>query len=227
MTGGTGFIGGHVARQLRERGDDVTALVRDPAKATALKELGCRVVAGDLSDVAAIEAGLEGADAAIHGAAVYEVGIPKSEHPRMREANVVGTENVLGACLARRDAEGRLRLDDRRLRQHPRRGRRRDLRAPRRQLHVLLRTDEVRGPPGRQAPDRGRAAVRDRPARRRVRARRPLGDRQADERLPRRPDADDRLRRPRDEHGPRRRRRRRRSARARQGRARRVLQPRR
>jgi nucleoside-diphosphate-sugar epimerase len=100
LTGGTGFIGGHVARQLRERGDDVVALVRSPAKADALEALGCEVVAGDLSDLEAIHRGLDGAGAAIHGAAMYEVGIPASQRQPMREANVVGTENVLGACLA-------------------------------------------------------------------------------------------------------------------------------
>ncbi len=42
---------------------------------------------------------MEGCDAVIHGAAVYEVGIPKSEHRAMYEANVVGTETVLGAAL--------------------------------------------------------------------------------------------------------------------------------
>jgi len=99
LTGGTGFIGGHVTRLLRERGDDVVALVRNAEKGRELSELGCELVAGDLSDIAAIEAGLAGADAAIHGAAIYEVGIPKSEHARMYEANVVGTDNVLGACL--------------------------------------------------------------------------------------------------------------------------------
>ena len=41
LTGGTGFIGGHVARLLRERGDEVKALVRNPEKARALTKLGC------------------------------------------------------------------------------------------------------------------------------------------------------------------------------------------
>src|SRR6266516_4002023 len=99
VTGGTGFIGGHVARMLRERGDEVRALVRSPDKGAALTELGCELVPGTLSDKDAIRAGMEGCDAAIHGAAVYEVGIPSSEHRAMYEANVIGTENVLRAAL--------------------------------------------------------------------------------------------------------------------------------
>ena len=55
---------------------------------------------GDLSAGAAIADGLEGCDAAIHGAAIYEVGIPESEHRPMYEANVLGTERVLRAALA-------------------------------------------------------------------------------------------------------------------------------
>jgi dihydroflavonol-4-reductase len=100
VTGGTGFIGGHVVRKLRERGDDVRALVRTPAKGSALQELGCELVPGSLSDADAIRAGMEGCDAAIHGAAVYEVGIPESQHRAMYESNVVGTETVLRAALA-------------------------------------------------------------------------------------------------------------------------------
>lgn len=99
VTGGTGFIGGHVVRLLRERGDDVVCLVRNPAKASELETLGATLVQGDLDDTGAIRAGLEGCDAAIHGAAVYKVGIPKSEHAAMRAANVTGTENVLDACI--------------------------------------------------------------------------------------------------------------------------------
>jgi dihydroflavonol-4-reductase len=99
VTGGTGFIGGHVVRKLRERGDEVRALVRSPEKGRKPEALGCELVGGDLADEAAIRAGLEDCDAAIHGAAIYEVGIPEREHARMHEANVVGTERVLGAAL--------------------------------------------------------------------------------------------------------------------------------
>ncbi len=98
LTGATGFIGGTVARQLRDRGDEVVCLVRSPKKAEALEGIGCSLVRGDLSDRAAIAAAMAGCDAAIHAAAMYEVGIPKSQHAAMYEANVTGTENALGAA---------------------------------------------------------------------------------------------------------------------------------
>ena len=99
LTGGTGFIGGALAAALRQRGDDVVALVRTPSKAVELQRLGCSLVEGDLGDTGAIERGMNGVDAAIHGAAIYEVGVPASRHAAMEEANVRGTERVLGAAL--------------------------------------------------------------------------------------------------------------------------------
>jgi dihydroflavonol-4-reductase len=99
VTGATGFIGGEVARQLRARGDEVSCLVRSPEKAGGLEGLGCVLVRGNLGDVAAIRGAIEGCDAVIHAAAMYEVGIPASQRPAMYEANVTGTENVLGAAL--------------------------------------------------------------------------------------------------------------------------------
>ena len=100
VTGATGFIGGEVVRQLRDRGDEVVCLVRSPEKAGKLTEMGCELVAGDLGDGDAIRAGLEGCDALIHSAAMYEVGIPESQHQAMFDANVTGTERVLEAALA-------------------------------------------------------------------------------------------------------------------------------
>ena len=99
LTGGTGFIGGHVVAKLRDRGDDVRALVRTPEKGAALAERGCELVPGTLADKRVIRETMQGCDTAIHGAAVYEVGIPRSKRREMYEANVVGTENVLRAAL--------------------------------------------------------------------------------------------------------------------------------
>ncbi len=99
VTGGTGFIGGAVVRQLRARGDEVVCLVRNPEKGKDAAALGCELVAGDLGDERAIREGMAGCDAVIHAAAVYEVGIPAREREPMREANVGGTERVLGAAL--------------------------------------------------------------------------------------------------------------------------------
>jgi nucleoside-diphosphate-sugar epimerase len=99
VTGGTGFIGGEVARQLRARGDGVACLVRNPGKAAKLNDLGCELVSGDLGDERAMRQGMAGCDAVIHAAAVYEVGIPASERPAMREANVGGTERVMKVAL--------------------------------------------------------------------------------------------------------------------------------
>jgi nucleoside-diphosphate-sugar epimerase len=100
VTGGTGFIGGEVVRQLRVRGDDVVCLVRSPAKGAAVVALGCEFASGDLGDAAALQAGMVVCDAVIHAAAMYEVGIPKKQHSAMWEANVAGTERVMQAALA-------------------------------------------------------------------------------------------------------------------------------
>jgi nucleoside-diphosphate-sugar epimerase len=99
VTGGTGFIGGEIVRQLRERGDEVVCLVRSPEKAERLTALGCQLASGDLGDETAIRNGVEGCDAVVHAAAMYEVGIPASKRPAMWEANVAGTERVMNAAL--------------------------------------------------------------------------------------------------------------------------------
>jgi nucleoside-diphosphate-sugar epimerase len=100
VTGGAGFIGGEVCRQLRSRGDGVVAIVRDPALSGQLAGIGASLVRGDLSDVGEIAHTLEGADAAIHCAGAYRIGIPQSEHPRMWDSNVEATSRFLEAATA-------------------------------------------------------------------------------------------------------------------------------
>ena len=95
VTGGTGFLGSRVVARLRERGDEVLALVRAPERA---RGLDARLVRGDLSDRARLAEAMHGCDAVFHAAARYEVGVPSSERGAMVAANVTGTENVLDAA---------------------------------------------------------------------------------------------------------------------------------
>jgi len=99
MTGATGFIGTSTARHLTGQGHQLTCLVRDRSKATGLGELGCDLVDGDLSDQDRLAVQMQGHDAVVHNAALYEVGIPESRHQALKEANIDGTANVLNACL--------------------------------------------------------------------------------------------------------------------------------
>jgi nucleoside-diphosphate-sugar epimerase len=99
VTGATGFVTGTVTLQLLARGDEVRALVRDASRAQTLARAGVDLFTGDLSDGAAMNRGMAGVDAVIHGAAMYEVGIPPSLRPAMLAANVTGTEHVLEAAL--------------------------------------------------------------------------------------------------------------------------------
>jgi dihydroflavonol-4-reductase len=96
VTGGTGFVGSRLVRRLRERGDEVIALVRSPEKA---KGLDAEIAAGDLSSRERLAAAMHGCDSVFHLAAVYKIGIPASERAAMREVNVAGTGNVLDAAV--------------------------------------------------------------------------------------------------------------------------------
>ena len=99
VTGATGFVAGTVVTLLLARGDEVRALVRDAARGQILARAGVDLVTGDLADGAALHRGMDGVDAVVHGAAMYEVGIPPSRRPAMFAANVTGTEHVLEAAL--------------------------------------------------------------------------------------------------------------------------------
>jgi nucleoside-diphosphate-sugar epimerase len=100
VTGGAGFIGRSVCRQLRARDDEVVAVVRDPGRATELEEMGCEVRAGDLTSPEALSGGMRGCDGVVHVAGSYKVGVPANERPQMYDANVGTTHRVLGAAIS-------------------------------------------------------------------------------------------------------------------------------
>jgi len=96
VTGGGGFLGSAIIRQLVARGDEVRSLSR--SKHAALDELGVKQICGDLSNPQDVVAAVENCDIVFHVAAKAGFWGPYSSYHRI---NVVGTENVLAACKKR------------------------------------------------------------------------------------------------------------------------------
>jgi dihydroflavonol-4-reductase len=95
VTGATGFIGWHVARQLLERGDRVRILVR---QASRVRDLGgAEVVVGDLLDADSLRRAVAGCGVVYHVAADYRLWAPQPE--QLYRSNVEGTRSLL--CAAR------------------------------------------------------------------------------------------------------------------------------
>ena len=95
VTGGTGFIGGRVVRQLRAAGHEVRALVRTPSQAKDLEGLGAALHAGDITDKESMRAAMRGCDGVFHLAAWYRIGARPSQRRDAERINIQGTRNVL------------------------------------------------------------------------------------------------------------------------------------
>ena len=70
VTGGTGFVGGHVVASLRRAGKRVRCLVRDVRSAERLA--GCELVEGDMTHPATLRGAVDGADAVVHLVAIRQ-----------------------------------------------------------------------------------------------------------------------------------------------------------
>ena len=95
VTGGGGFLGSAIIRQLRARGDEARSFSRHSHQELSL--LGVEQMRGDLSDPAAVLEAVKGCDMVFHVAA--KAGIWGS-YEEFYRANVAGTGNVIAACLA-------------------------------------------------------------------------------------------------------------------------------
>jgi nucleoside-diphosphate-sugar epimerase len=93
VTGGGGFLGSAICRQLLVRGDDVIAYQRSASE--ELEKLGVRIIQGSITDAEMLNAAFKGVDAVIHTAAKAGIWGPYDDYFR---PNVLGTENVLAAC---------------------------------------------------------------------------------------------------------------------------------
>jgi uncharacterized protein YbjT (DUF2867 family) len=93
VTGGTGFVGGHVVHLLREQSREVRCLVRDGRRAEKLESWGCEVVEGDVTEPSSLRRAVEGVDVAVHLVAIRQ-GKPEE----FQRIMVGGTRNLLQAA---------------------------------------------------------------------------------------------------------------------------------
>lgn len=104
VTGAGGFIASHLVESLLAQGALVRAFIRYTSRSEAgflqdiLDHPGLEILAGDLTDEAAVDEAVEGMEIVFHLGAL--ISIPYSyQHPRQVVAsNVIGTLNVLMAC---------------------------------------------------------------------------------------------------------------------------------
>jgi len=104
VTGGAGFIGAEMVRQLVSLGKDVVVLDLDRQVERMQDELpkGIDVVRGSVLDKSAVREAMSGVDAVIHLAAV--LGVKNSEQNKLYtlDVNVNGTQNVIETAIAHR-----------------------------------------------------------------------------------------------------------------------------
>jgi uncharacterized protein YbjT (DUF2867 family) len=93
VTGGTGFVGGHVVHALRARDAKVRVLVRDPKRARRLSAWGAELVVGDIADLTVLRAACVGVTAVIHLVAIIKGA--RADFERVME---LGTRNLVSAA---------------------------------------------------------------------------------------------------------------------------------
>lgn len=101
VTGGTGFLGAYIIKQLIESGYAVRAIKRATSQLPSFinKDVFDKAewVNGDILDVVALADAMQGIDIVIHSAA--KVSFAKADRKEMYHVNVDGTANVVNVAL--------------------------------------------------------------------------------------------------------------------------------
>lgn len=95
ITGATGLLGGHLIKQLQQRGETIRALVLPVENADKLLKQGVEVVRGDITDASTLAPAVKDVDLIFHLAGMMGVWRPLSDY---RLVNVNGSENLYMAA---------------------------------------------------------------------------------------------------------------------------------
>jgi dihydroflavonol-4-reductase len=96
VTGATGFLGSHVARQLMQRGAQLRLLQRATSRTENIADLQAERVIGDLLDLESLKRGMAGCEFVFHVAADYRLWAVNGQE--IYQSNVEGTRNILQAA---------------------------------------------------------------------------------------------------------------------------------
>jgi len=95
VTGATGLLGGHLIKELQQRGEDIRALVLPVESADRLEKQGVEVVYGDITDAGTLKPAVQDVELIFHLAGMMGVWRPLSDY---RLVNVTGSENLYKAA---------------------------------------------------------------------------------------------------------------------------------
>ena len=100
ITGATGHVGANLMHRLLEEGQEVRCLVEPGADRRALEGVDVEIVEGDIRDFDAMRQATRGITRVFHVAAKISTLNPGAGEQRtLYDINVVGTRNVLRACM--------------------------------------------------------------------------------------------------------------------------------
>lgn len=99
LTGGSGFLGSHIAEQLSESGRKVRVLVRRTSNTRFLRTLpGVELFEGAVDDPVSLERAADGVDAVVHAAGLVRA----RSGDEFRRINAGGTENAIRAARGKK-----------------------------------------------------------------------------------------------------------------------------
>ena len=96
VTGGTGFLGGHLVEALAKRGEQVRVLARPGSKTEHIDQLGIEIIQGDLGDIPSLKKATRDVEFIYHCAAL---AADWGSWEDFEKINVVGTRNLLQAAV--------------------------------------------------------------------------------------------------------------------------------